>query len=470
MRQLSGIDSSFLNMETARQQGHVAGVVVLDPTSAPADWGFGTIKELIAGRLHLLPPFRRRLASVPFDLDHPYWIEDPDFDLDFHLRHIAVPAPGDDAQLADLVARIHARPLDRSRPLWELYLIEGLAGDRVAVFTKLHHAAVDGVSGAEILTTLLDVTPEQREIAADDSWRPDRIPTGVELLARTGLTTLLKPGKAVRVGYQTLRAMPGLKPFERLPSFLGIDRSDDILSRPTLVAPRSRLNQEITPHRRFAFGDVELEIVKAIKNAHATTVNDVVIAVTAGAVRRWLVAHDDLPERSLQAMIPISIRTEAEQGVIGNHVSAVITPIGTHLADPVERLAFVHETMLVAKEQHQATPATLLQDFAEFAPPAVAARAARLAFRNGRAGRISPFNLVISNIPGPGFPLYLAGATLLGHYPVSAVAEGAALNVTLHRYLDHLCFGLVADRTLVPELWKMMADIGDEVALLAETG
>ena len=199
------------------------------------------------------------------------------------------------------------------------------------------------------------------------------------------------------------------------------------------------------------------------------TVNDVVISVSAGAVRRWLVENDDLPDRSLQAMIPISVRTEAERGAIGNHVSAVIAPIGTHVADPVERLAFVHTTMQSAKEQHQATPAGLLQDFAEFAPPAVAARAARVAFRNGRAGRISPFNLVISNVPGPDFALYLAGARLLGHYPVSAIAEGAALNITLHRYLDSLCFGLVADRTLVPELWKMLADVGDEVALLAAT-
>ncbi len=467
MRQLSGIDSSFLNMETPTQQGHVAGVVVVDPATAPPGWGFETIKELIASRLHLLPPFRRRLVTVPLDLDHPYWIEDPDFDLDYHLRHIAVPAPGHDAQLADLVARIHARPLDRSRPLWELYVIEGLRGGRVATLTKLHHAAVDGVSGAEILTILLDLTPEPRELEADDSWRSDRVPSGVELLARTGITSMLMPGKALRVGYQTLRALPGLKPLKMLPAMLGIDRSDDILSRPTLVAPRSRLNREISPHRRLAFGDVSLETVKAIKNAHATTVNDVVIAVSAGAVRRWLIAHDDVPERSLQAMIPISIRTEAEKGSIGNHVSAIIAPIGTHLADPVERLQFVHETMLVAKEQHQATPATLLQDFAEFAPPAVAARAARVAFRNGRAGRISPFNLVISNIPGPAFPLYLAGAELLGHYPVSAIAEGAALNITLHRYRDHLCFGLVADRYLVPELWHMLADLQDEVAVLA---
>ncbi len=470
MRQLNGIDTSFLNMETPSQQGHVAGVVIIDPSTAPDGWGFDSVRELIESRIHLLPPFRRRLVNVPFEIDQPYWIEDPDFDLEFHLRHIAVPAPGREEQLAALVARIHERPLDRARPLWELYVIEGLEHGRVAILTKLHHAAIDGVSGAEILTILLDPSPEGRDIEPPKKkWRPDRVPSQMSLLARSGITAALQPAKAIRLGIDFAKAIPALKPLTTIPALLGLQRDDEeVLSRPTLIAPHSILNDAITPHRRWAFGSIELEEVKEVKNRMEVTVNDVIISMCAGAVRRWLLDRDALPERSLQAMVPISIRTGDDSGELGNNVSAMIAPIGTHIEDPLERLAFVHETMNIAKEQHSATPATLLQDFAQFAPPAIAARAARWVFRNGRAGKVAPFNLVISNIPGPHFPLYLAGAQLLGHYPVSAIIDGAALNITLHSYLGQLCFGIVADRDLAPDLWNMMDYLRDELAALKE--
>jgi WS/DGAT/MGAT family acyltransferase len=208
--------------------------------------------------------------------------------------------------------------------------------------------------------------------------------------------------------------------------------------------------------------------VKRVKNAAGTTVNDVVISASAGAVRRWMLDHGDLPDRSLQALIPISIRTADDADELGNKVSGMIAPIGTHIEDAIERLEFVHRTMDIAKEMHQATPATLLQDFAQFAPPAIAARAAQVVFRNGRAGRWTPFNLVISNIPGPRYPLYLGGARLEGHYPVSAITDGAALNITLHSYLDVLCFGVVADRDLVPDVWDLMGLIEAEIAELDE--
>jgi WS/DGAT/MGAT family acyltransferase len=470
VRQLNGIDTSFLNMETPTQRGHVAGVVIVDPSTAPDGWGFDTVRELIESRIHLLPPFRRRLVTVPFEVDQPYWIEDPHFDLDFHLRHIAVPAPGGAEQLAALVARIHERPLDRARPLWELYVIEGLEGGRVATLTKLHHAAVDGVSGAEILTILLDPTPEGRDIEPPKRpWKPDTIPSQASLLARSGITAALQPAKAIRLGIDIAKAIPALKPLTTIPALLGLKKDDDaVLSRPTLIAPHSILNDPITPHRRWAFGSIDLEAVKEVKNRRAVTVNDVVIAISAGAVRRWLLDREALPDRSLQAMVPISIRGDESDGEIGNNVSAMIAPIGTHIEDPYERLDFVHETMNIAKEQHSATPATLLQDFAQFAPPAIAARAARWVFRNGRAGKVAPFNLVISNIPGPHFPLYLAGAQLLGHYPVSAIIDGAALNITLHSYLGQLCFGIVADRDVAPDLWNMIDYIRDELAALKD--
>jgi WS/DGAT/MGAT family acyltransferase len=459
VQQLTGLDASFLNLETSTQHGHVAGVVILDPSTAPDGFDFETLRELIASRIHLLPPFRRKLVQVPLGLDHPYWIEDPEFDLDFHVRHIAVPPPGDHRQLAELVARIHARPLDRARPLWELYLIEGLEDGRVATLTKLHHAAIDGVSGAEILTILLDADPEGREMPSEDRWRPDRVPGQVELLARTGFQYAFRPLKALKLARNVARSVPAL-------GALVPRRRSDVLSRPGLVAPHTRLNDPITAHRRFAFADVELARVKAIKNTAGVTVNDVVIALCAGAMRRWLETYHEVPERSLQAMVPISIRSDEKAGAMGNEVSVMIASIGTHLDDPLERLAHAHESMEVAKHAHNATPATLLQDFAQFAPPAVAARAARLVFRNGRAGRMTPFNMVISNIPGPNFPLYLAGAKLEGHYPVSAIVEGMAVNITLHSYLGNLCFGIVTDRDIVSDAWELMQFVTDEVDVL----
>ena len=472
MQQLTGIDAGFLNMETPVQQGHVGGIVIVDPSTAPDGWGFETIRQVLEDRLPLLPPFRRRLVTVPFDLDHPYWIEDPDFDLDFHLRHIGVPPPGDWQALSTLVSRIHERPLDRAKPLWELYVIEGLEGGRVATYTKIHHAAIDGVSGAEILTILLDAFPSEPHREAEPSVpepKRDRIPSQLELMARSTLSTMVSPAKAIRVGYEFARSIPGLKPLSSLPALVGLGRDRDaVMSRPTLVAPRTILNRPITPHRRFAMGVVQLDDVKAIKNGAGVTVNDVIVSVSAGAVRKWILEHDELPDRSLQAMIPISIRSDTEEGVIGNRVSAMIAPIGTQIEDPVERLHFVHDTMQVAKETHRATPATLLQDFAQFAPPAVAARAAQLVFRNGRAGRVTPFNLVISNIPGPNFPLYFAGAELEGHFPVSAIIDGAALNITLHSYLGKLCFGLVGDRDLVPDIWNIMDYIQEEISTLKD--
>ena len=326
--------------------------------------------------------------------------------------------------------------------------------------------------GAEILTILLDPDPAGRPIEpAGASWEGQAVPSPMSLLLRSAVRTALSPAHALRVGYELARSIPGLKPLQSLPALVGLGRDrDEFLSRPTLIAPRSLLNQPITAHRRWVFGEVPLETIKTIKTAADTTVNNVVISVSAGAVRKWMLEHGDLPERSLQALIPISIRTEEEQGDIGNKVSGMIAPIGTHLADPIERLTFVHHTMEIARETHQATPATLLQDFAQFAPPAIAARAARLAYRNGRGGRWTPFNLVISNVPGPHFPLYLAGAQLEGHYPVSAITDGAALNITLHSYLGQLCFGLIADRDLVPDLATILDSIQDEVAATRSGG
>jgi len=477
MQQLTGLDTSFLNLETATTYGHVCGLAIFDPSTASTPPNLEDVKQLIQDRIHLLPPYRRRLVEVPLGLDHPYWIEDPDFDIDFHVRHIGLPPPGDNRQLGEQVSRIVARPLDRSRPLWELYVIEGLEGGLVAQLTKIHHCAVDGVSGAELLTTLLDVTPEPRKVDPPrKAWRPDPQPTQVEMLARGLWAVAGTPRAGFRLGREAIRNLPALADqfgFD-LPGRSLIDqatgrRATEMLSEASTPAPRTSFNDRITPHRRFAFGSISLAEVKDMKKHFGVTVNDVVMAICAGALRRYLEERGELPADPLVAMVPVSVRTEEQKGSFGNQVSAMSASLHTHVADPAERLRRIHETMRIAKEQHQALPASLMQDFAQFAPPAVAARAARVIARASVNNWMDlPFNVVISNVPGPQFPIYGIGSKLVANYPVSAINDGVGLNITVQSYDGNLDFGLVACRELVPDVWEIMDYLRDALEELKE--
>ena len=478
MEQLTGLDTSFLNMETRTTYGHVCGLAIFDPTSAKAPITLDEVKRVIRERLHLLPPFRRRLVEVPFGLDHPYWIEDPEFDLDFHVRHIGLPPPGDQQQLAELVSRIVARPLDRSRPLWELYLIEGLEGGLVGQLTKIHHCAVDGVSGAEILTTLLDLSPEPRKIGAPRrAWRPEPVPTQIEMLMRGVWGIAGAPRKGFRLVRESVRNLPALAAsfgFEEVPGASLINqllgrKPDPMLSEASTPTPRTSFNDRISPHRRFAFGSVPLDAVKEIKTTFGVKVNDVILGICAGALRRYLQERHDLPRDPLIAMVPVSVRTGEQQGNFGDQVSAMTTSLHTHVEDPGQRLQAIHQSMRVAKEQHEALPASLLQDFAQFAPPAVAARAARVIARATVANLVDPpFNVVISNVPGPQFPIYSVGTRLVAIYPVAAINDGVGLNITVQSYNGALDFGLVACRELIPDLWDLMDYIHGSLDELGE--
>lgn len=478
MQQLTGLDTSFLNMETATTYGHISGLALFDPSTSPgAPATFEDVRRLIQDRIHLLPPYRRRLVEVPFGLDHPYWIEDPDFDLDFHVRHIGLPPPGDDRQLAEQVSRIVARPLDRSRPLWELYVIEGLQAGLMAQLTKIHHCTIDGVSGAEILATLLDVDPEPRKVEPPRrAWRPEPVPTQLEMMARGLWAVAGTPRKGFRLGRRALRYMPELAAslgFE-LPGRASLQRligrtPDALLSEASTPAPRTSFNDSITPHRRFAFGSLSLDEVKEIKSQLGVTVNDVVMALCAGALRRFLSERNELPPDPLIAMVPVSVRTESQKGTFGNQVSAMTASLHTHVADPIARLRRIHESMRIAKEQHQALPASLLQDFAQFAPPAVAARAARVIARATVADWMDvPFNVVISNVPGPQFPIYGCGSKLVANYPVSAINDGVGLNITVQSYNGSLDFGLIVCRELMPDVWDLMDDLRESLKELKE--
>jgi WS/DGAT/MGAT family acyltransferase len=477
--QLTGLDTSFLNMETATTYGHVSGLAIFDPSTAPgAPPTFEDIKNIIRERIHLLPPYRRRLVELPLGLDHPYWIEDPDFDLDFHVRHIGLPPPGDDRQLAEQVSRIVARPLDRRRPLWELYFIEGLQGGMVAQLTKIHHCAIDGVSGAEILALLLDIEPEPRKVDPPrKAWRPEPEPTQLEMLARGLWAVAGTPRKGIRLGRQALRHLPALSRslgFGELPGSGLLNQlvgrtPDPMLSEASTTAPRTSFNDRISPHRRFAFGSVSLDEVKEVKAQLGVTVNDVVMGLCAGALRRYLEERGELPADPLVAMVPVSVRSEDQKGQFGNQVSSMSASIHTNIADPIQRLQRIHESMSIAKEQHQALPATLLQDFAQFAPPAVAARAARVIARATVAQLVDmPFNVVISNVPGPQFPLYGIGSKLVASYPVSAINDGIGLNMTVQSYNGSLDFGLVACRELMPDVWDVMDYLRMELEVLKD--
>jgi len=471
MQQLTGMDASFLALETANATGHVGGLSVLDPSTASEPLTLARLTAVMAERLPLVPVLRRKLLTVPFGLDQPYWIDDADFDIEYHVREIALPRPGSDAQLTEQVSRLHARPLDRSRPLWELYLITGLARKRAAVYSKIHHAAVDGVSGTELLTVLFDLTPAGREPPVALPFRPERPPPLPVLTARAGLRLAWRPVQTVQITNELMRILPTLAPLanQLVGEMLGLNRGDgSVIATRAGRAPATPFNQAITPHRRFAFRSVDLDTVKAVKNAFGVSVNDVVMAMCAGALRRWLADHDALPDQPLVAMIPVSVRAPASQGGLGNRVSAMLAPLPTTVTDPGQRLQIVHAATQVAKAQQAAIPQGLVDQISDFAVPALTARAARVVFATGLLHRLPPFNVTVSNVPGPNVPVYMCGARLIAHYPVSVVTDGQGLNITLVGYLGQLHFGLVSCRELVPDIDKLAGYLVDELTLLVE--
>ena len=489
MKQLSGLDATFLHMETASQFGHVSSLSILEKPTADYD-PLTAWRAQLEARLHLLEPLRRRLVEVPFGIDHPFWIEDPEFDLDFHVRHTAVPPPGDDEQIAELVSRIIGRPLDRARPLWETYVVEGLPGSRFGLLTKVHHATVDGAAGAELLTLMLDRDPAGDAVPPPErEWRPERPPSDAEVLTRAAVNVARKPGRALLLSARTLRQLgratrnPALVIVGnqlraslrgRLGTVLNIGRTrpeepDEPPRVPRLRAPRTPFNRSITPHRKFAFRSTSLPAVKAIKNAFGATVNDVVMAACAGGLRSYLERHDALPDDPLVAMVPVSVRTGQETEKWTNRVSGLLAVLPTDEPDPLERVRKVHEAMVSAKGIFDAIPAESLTDFAQFPSPALFARAMRMATRFRLADRFSlPVNVTISNVPGPRDPLYSAGAKLLHFYPVSMIVDGQGLNITVQSYLDTLDFGLVSCRELVPDLWDLVDDIVDDLEVMAK--
>ena len=468
MQQLSGLDATFLAMDTETNFGHIGSITILESEEPlTLEWLMQVTRE----RMHLVPMYTQRLLEVPFGIDMPYWIEDENFDIEFHLREIALPAPGNDRQLADQAARLHSLPLDRARPLWETYLIHGLEGGRQAVYSKIHHAAIDGASGAEMLGLLLDPSPEGREIPPPVPKVKEVVPTELELLTRGLIHRALQPVRDARIAEGLAAAWPDLMrlhaPAEPPALSAGSSRANQVvLDRAPGRPPSTPFNRNVTPHRKWSFRRVPLDDLKKIRAVHEVTVNDVVVAMCAGALRQWLIDHDALPDVPLVAAVPISLRSPDEAGTFGNQVSNLIAAIPTHLDDPLARLRASHESMRAAKERHAAIPASVLTDITQSSMPAVNAQAARVSAELRLAEKNIAFNVTISNVPGPRTPLYIAGAKLVGLYPLSAIADGMGLNITVNGYNDGLGFGLVACRELVPDVDNLAGYLMDELDAL----
>jgi WS/DGAT/MGAT family acyltransferase len=477
MRQLTALDAQFLNVESPTTVGHVGSLIILDPSTAPGGvWNLETVRAVLEPRLHLAAPLRQRLVEVPLGLGRPYWVDDPHFDIEFHLRELALPSPGTRQQLGEQVARIHARQLDRSRPLWETYVITGLEGGRSAFYSKIHHAAIDGVSGSEILETVMDLSVEPREVPPEEQpFVPRQMPSRLNLVRRGVRQLASDPLELLRTVPSSLKYVDQLPGATNIPGARLVSNTAGLVGRlvgeppPALDArelrpPRTPLNGTITAHRRFSFGSVPLEDVKAVKNHFGMTVNDVVMALTSSALRRWLLDHDALPAVPLVAAVPVSIRTTDQAGSLGNQVSVMLAELPTHLADVEERLNFMRASMLTAKRAFNAVPASLLQDLSALIPTALSGLAARALFKLATVPGL-PFNLFVSNVPGPQLPLYIAGAKVEGIYPVSAVTDmTGGLNITLFSYHGSLDFGLVACREMVPDVWNLITYLQEALA------
>jgi WS/DGAT/MGAT family acyltransferase len=459
---LTGLDSSFLHLERGSAHMHVAACAVF-AGPAPA---YDELVEAIVSRLHLVPRYRQRLAFVPLGQGRPVWVDDPHFKVAYHVRHTALPRPGDDEDLRRLTGRVFSQALDRDRPLWELWLVEGLAEHRFALLSKTHHALVDGVSGVDIATVLFDTAAQPMPVApSEEEWVPRPMPNSIQLLAEALLERATVPGEIVRGVRHALRGP------RQVAGRLGgaLAGLGAVTRAGLLAAPPSPFNVRIGPHRRFTWVRGDLNQFKAVKNALGGTVNDVVLTVVAGALGRYMRLHGATTDGvTLKAMVPVSVRAEIEQGALGNRVAAMWAPLPVGVLDPVERLEMVTAEMNGIKDSGQAVGAQVLTQLSGFASPTIMAQAARLQARQ----RL--FNLVVTNIPGPQFPLFVLGRQLEAIYPMVPLAENTALGIAIMSYDGQLNFGLVTDfdaladvETLAGELTSAIEEI---VAAAMHTG
>lgn len=454
---LNPLDVSFLYLEGRTTPMHVGGLAVFEPPSEGFD--YDTFVDLIEHRISLVPRYRQKVRSIPGHLANPVWVDDTDFDLGYHVRRSALPRPGSDEQLRELVARVQSRALDRNRPLWEMYLVEGLAGGRFAVIHKTHHAMVDGISAVDIAQVILDTSPIPREIP-EDLWMPRPEPGSASLLLDAVTELIRRPtavADTVRIGLADARNVAS----QVSAAVTGVLSAARIAARP---APDSPLNSAIGSQRRFAVARTELEDYKKVRQHRNGTVNDVVLATVTGAIRGWLLSRGEpvTPSTTVRAMVPVSIRGDSDSGQLGNRVSSYLVDLPVGEPNPMVRLSQVSYAMKAHKESGQSVGAEALVALSGFAPPTLHALGARAA--NSFTRRL--FNVVVTNVPGPQFPLYASGARMLEMFPVIPLAAGQAVSIGLTSYDGGVFFGLNADRDAMHDVEVLGSLIEESLAEL----
>ncbi|MGA2455266.1 MAG: wax ester/triacylglycerol synthase family O-acyltransferase [Solirubrobacteraceae bacterium] len=453
---LTALDSTFLHLEDhSSAHMHVASVMVFEG-EAP------TLQELVEhvqGRLHLVPRYRQRLAYVPFDQGRPVWTDDPHFNPYYHIRHTALPKPADDAALKRLAGRLFSQRLDRSKPLWEIWLVQSMSGGRFALIAKTHHALVDGISGVDITTVLFDTAREPAPTAPASPWSAKPLPGPAKLLGEALVERSTVPAEMVRGARALLRA-PRRAVSQVKDGLTSVGATT--LAGISAPAPPSPFNVDIGPHRRYTFVDADLATFKAIKDSLGGTLNDVVLASVSLALGRYLRSRDhDTDGLVLKAMVPVSVRSKEQRGALGNQVAAMWAPLPVGVENPAQCLHEISTAMEGLKKGGQAVGAQVLTNLAGFAPPTILSQAARLQARQPF------FNLVVTNVPGPQFPLYLLGRRLRVLYPVVPLAQRQALGIAVMSYDGHLGFGLLGDYDALPDLDQIALDLQWAIASLA---
>jgi diacylglycerol O-acyltransferase / wax synthase len=453
---LTPVDASFLHQEGQNSHMHVGGLTIVEGPPPPME----EFLEQIRMRLHLVPRYRHKLAHTALDSGRPVWIDDPSFNLEYHVRHTALPTPGEPEQLRSLTARIFSQQLDRSKPLWEMWLIEGLKDDRFALISKTHHSLIDGIAGIDLATVLFDLSPDPPPIKhSGRAWQPHREPGTPELVA-AGLRGAVRAGIELAEGALDALAHPDRALARTREAAEGIG---EIVWAGLNPAPETPLNVPIGPHRRFIGVGSRLDDFKLVKNAFGGTVNDVVLAVVAGALREFLISRGLRTEGvELRALVPVSVRAADEHDTMGNRIVAMRGPLPVYIADPVQRLRFVSHAMDGLKESKQALGAEVIAGAQNFAPPTILAQASRLNFST----RL--FNLLVTNVPGPQFPLYVLGREMLAAYPVAFLPENHALAIAIMSYNGQMNFGLLGDYDALGDIDLLGETIAAELATLVE--
>jgi WS/DGAT/MGAT family acyltransferase len=452
---LTAVDASFLTNETSSSHMHVGAVLIFEgPPPRYVD-----LVEHVRGRLRQVPRFRQRLVVPPLEAGRPLWADDVNFNLTYHIRHTGLPEPGGEEELKRLAARVFSQQLDRSKPLWELWLVQNLERDRFAILTKTHHAMVDGISGVDIGTVLFDLEPVPKPAEYSDDWSPQPQPSTVDLVTRAASDLAEAPVKLAERAVEAVRN-PETTARRIAEALEGVGEVVGAFADP---APDVPLNQEIGPHRRFVWARSELATFKMIKDSLGGTVNDVVLAVVTGALRDWLHGRGIRTEGlELRALVPVSIRTEDERGNLGNKIAVMRGPLPVYLEDPVRRLRVVTEEMQGLKRSKQALGAEMISRFNDFAPPTLLAQASRVNFST----RL--FNLIVTNVPGPQLPLYVLGREMEEVIPVAFLPQNHALAIAIMSYNGRIDFGLLADYDAVDDVDQIADGITKSLAELEE--